>query len=373
MTMVDGIGTYGGGESSAREYAQGLDPERFESIFCVTRWDPQPDYEPALEELAAAGVEFIGMERHSRLDLAAWRRLAAQAREREIDVLHSHKFGSNFWGAVIAPATRAKLFVAHEHTWSFEGKPLRRLADRRLIAARASAFVAVSAEDRRRMIELEKIPAEKVRLIEPGIPALPPVSEPAHVDDLGAGPVIGTVATMRRQKALDVLIRAAAPLRERFPGLRVLILGGDDPSEPDELPELKRLTSELGLDATVRFLGLQTDVESYLPLFDVAVQSSNFEGSPRSVMEYMAVGLPVVATAVGGVPDIIEDGSTGYLVPRGDHEALAAAIERTISDPAAAKLMGEAGRVRQLAEFTTEKTVGRVESLYEELLGRDRG
>ena len=153
MTMADGVGAFGGAEALARQVAEGLDPDRFESILCVTRWNPDPKSEAVREELEAGGTSFIGLERKGRLDIAAWRRLIADMRERRIDVLHTHKIGSNFWGALIAPRVPVPVFVAHEHTWSWEGKPHRKLADRFLIARRAAAFVAVSEADRGRMVE----------------------------------------------------------------------------------------------------------------------------------------------------------------------------------------------------------------------------
>ena len=115
--------------------------------------------------------------------------------------------------APVAPLGRVPVFIAHEHSWAFEGKPWRRLLDRHLIARSATVMVAVSAEDRRRMIEIEKIPAELIELIPNGI-ADPQLGERDDVrTELGIdpdAPVIGTVATLRRYKGVDVLIRAAA-------------------------------------------------------------------------------------------------------------------------------------------------------------------
>src|SRR5690349_17595202 len=163
LTMSDGIGVYGGAEALARQVAVGLDPERFESFFCVTRWSHGEKAEAMRAEIEATGTTFIGLERSGRFDLGAWRGLIAEMRERRIDVLHTHKIGSNFWGALIAPRVPVPVFVAHEHTWSWQGKPHRKLADRFLIARRAAAFVAVSEADRRRMMEIEHVPEAKTR------------------------------------------------------------------------------------------------------------------------------------------------------------------------------------------------------------------
>lgn len=373
LTLVDG--TRGGGESVAWQIAANLDRSRFEPTLCVSRWDPREGDDAVVAELRRAGVQFLGLRRSSRLQLRPWGGLLAYMRRRRIDVLHSHKLGSNAWAAALSPFSRVPVFVAHEHTWSFQGQRLRQLIDRELIARRADAVVAVSREDRRRMHEIEGIPLEKIRLIPNGIP-MPPAQGPGA--DLRAElgidprqPVIGAVATLRPQKALDVLIRASARLAPRFPGLTVLIAGGEagsvDRSGEPARDRLAALAAELGVGEQVRLLGLRDDIPDLLAALDVAVLSSDFEGSPLSVLEYMEAGKPVVATRVGGVPDIVDDGVTGLLVDRQDPDRLAGAIAELLDDRARATAMGRAGRERRRSEFSLAATVRRVEDLYREL------
>jgi glycosyltransferase involved in cell wall biosynthesis len=333
LTLVDGVGTFGGGERVAQQVTMHLDPEKFEATFCASRWEPHhhPVHDAALEELREADVKFLGLNRSSRVQLGPWRTLMAYMREWEVDILHTHMIGSNIWGALISTRVKVPVFVAHEHTWSFEGKPYRRFLDRNLIARRADAFVAVSKQDLRRMVEIEHIPETKTRFIPNGIPD-PPVPDP-HRDvraELGiepGQPVIGVVAVLRAQKALDVLLRAAVVIREEVPEAKVLIVGGaenpEDPQAEDPFVRgLRDLCAELDLDSTVSFLGARADVPDLLRAFDVAVLSSDFEGSPLSVLEYMEAAKPVVATRVGGVPDLVEDGVTGFLVGPQDPPAL---------------------------------------------------
>jgi glycosyltransferase involved in cell wall biosynthesis len=371
------MGTSGGGETLARLVAMHLDPSRFEAMLCVTRWEPLPENERALAELREAGVSFLGLERGSRFQIGPWRRLVARAREWGADVLHAHKFGSNVWGALLAPRIPVRVFVAHEHTWSYVGQPHRRFLDRNLIARRADAFVAVSREDQRRMIEIERVPAAKTRFIANGIPDLAPPDSGRDVrGELGlapGAPVVGVVAIPRPQKALDVLVRAAARLREAVPELAVLVVGGTEGPATAEEERLRGLVGELGLGETVRFLGGRSDVPELLRAFDVAALSSDFEGSPLSVMEYMAASRPVVATRVGGVPDLVEEGVTGLLVEPQEPEALAAALLELLRDPDRAARMGVAGRERQQREFSIEATARRIGDLYDELWTAGKG
>ena len=161
LTLVDRLGTSGGGERLAMEVAKRLDPARFDRWYCASRWDergPQDEAaRRAADELRAAGVTAFGLGRRSPAAVWSWGPLLRTLRRERIDVLHTHKFGSNVWGALLAPLGRVPIFVAHEHTWSYEGQPVRRFLDRALIARRSAAFIAVSREDRRRMIEIERI------------------------------------------------------------------------------------------------------------------------------------------------------------------------------------------------------------------------
>jgi glycosyltransferase involved in cell wall biosynthesis len=125
--------------------------------------------------------------------------------------------------------------------------------------------------------------------------------------------------------------------------------------------------ARLGLERTVLLLGIRRDVPALLDALDVATLSSDYEGSPLSVMEYMAAGKPIVSTRVGGVPELVEDGQEALLVEPRDPAALAEAIGRLLRNPAEAKRLGEAARNRQRREYSLDAMVRRIESLYEEL------
>lgn len=369
LTLVDRIGSFGGGERLAVEISKRLSPERFDRSLCATRWGPKLESRPtrarALDDLSHHGVKFVGLERKHALGLRSWRQLLALMRRERIDILHAHKFGSNLWAALLGPLAGVPVIVAHEHTWSFEGGAWRRFIDRHVIARRCDVVVAVSREDRRRLVELEGIRPERVIHIPNGIPAPPPPTGAVERDGLGLHEddlVVGTVGVLRPQKALDVLVQAAAILRAEFRRLRVLVVGAGP-----EYEALEKLIGELNLSSTVRLLGYRTDVPELLPIFDVAASSSDFEGSPLSILEYMEAALPVVSTRVGGVPDLVEDGVTGLLVDRGDPGALARAIAELLRDPERRAQMGRTARDRRRREFDIDVTVERIEQLYEHL------
>lgn len=178
LTLVDRLGTTGGAERLALDISTRLSPTRFRSTLCASRFvadQVHADVElQALERLRETGVAFLPLGRRGRGAVLPWRHLAAYIRREHVDVVHAHMFGSNLWGTIIGRLAGAAVIVAHEHTWSFEGEPLRRLLDRELIARYSDAFIAVSREDRRRMIEIERIPFERIRFIPNGIDARVP-------------------------------------------------------------------------------------------------------------------------------------------------------------------------------------------------------
>ena len=365
LTLLDTLRP-GGAERVAVTVAAQLDRDRFDPIVCASRRDP---WSPLREILDSAGVPVITLDRTRRASVWTWRALAATLHRRRIDILHAHMFGSNVWGTVLGRATRVPVVVAHEHSWSFERNVLRYAFDRDVIARGADVLLAVSREDRARMIGLERIPGSKVRVMPNRIMPL----RPADLDlraELGLrkdAPVIGTLTVLRPEKALDTLVEAAALLVPRFPDLVVLIAGSGP--EEERLRSLIR-THELG--STVRLLGFRRNVADVLAAIDVAIFSSDREGSPLAVMESMAAAKPIVATRVGGIPALVDDGEQALLTPPRDAGALAEAVTRLLSDRAFRERLGRNARDRQRRDFDIRSTVRAVEDLYEELFAASR-
>jgi len=363
VTLVDRVIGGGGGERVAAALTAALDPERFDRALCVTRPSPRDQ----VEELRDAGVTVIELDRRRRLQPLAWLPLVRHARRHGIDVLHCHKFGSNAWGAVIAPLIGAPVLVTHEHSWSFTGDRRRMLVDRHVIAPRAAAMVAVSSLDARRMVEIEHLPRDKVRVIPNGI-VTPRVADPLALRRALAidpeVPVIGFVGRLRPEKRVDLILTAAATLLgERK--VHVVLVGAG----PEEAT-LRDQVREASIADAVTFLGFRADATTLAAGFDVAVLASDREGAPLTLLEYMALGRPIVTTSVGGIPEIVEDGRDAVLVPPGDAASLAGAIGRLLDDPAERLRLGSEAAARQAAQFSFEEMTRRVERLYLELLGR---
>jgi L-malate glycosyltransferase len=171
------------------------------------------------------------------------------------------------------------------------------------------------------------------------------------------------LARLEPQKLPEIFLEAAARLAPRWPALSFLVVGGGS-LEPD----LPRRAAALGLAGRVVFTGPRRDVARLLGAADVSVMCSRKEGMSNTVMESMAAGKPVVATPVGGNPELIEDGRTGFLVPVGDADALAARVERLLADAALAKAMGLAARARINELCSVSGMVTATTRLYDELV-----
>jgi glycosyltransferase involved in cell wall biosynthesis len=367
VTLVDRVMGGGGGERIAASVTASLDPDVFDRTLCVTR----PSSGEALEELRAAGVTVIELERRRRYEPSAWLPLVRHVRRAGADILHSHKFGSNAWSAVAAPILRIPTLVTHEHSWAFAGDRRRILVDRYVVAPRAAAMVAVSELDARRMTEIVRIPPAKIRVIPNGVELAPAGDRSLLRRELGLDeqvPVVGFVGSLRPEKRVDLIVDAAASLVRSGRRLRLVLVGSGPEKEG-----LRRRAAEAGIDADVSFLGYRPDAVSLAAGFDVAVLSSDREGAPLAVLEYMGLGLAIVSTRVGGVPELVEDGTHGLLVPPGDAGALAEAIGRVLDDAALRERLGAAAAARQVERYSLEATTRAVERLYLELLGRVPG
>jgi glycosyltransferase involved in cell wall biosynthesis len=177
-----------------------------------------------------------------------------------------------------------------------------------------------------------------------------------------AAPIVATVAVLRPQKAIEVLLDAQARVREHIPEAHLVIAGDGECRQ-----FLEGRARDLGLSGHVHFLGRRGDVDAIVAAADVAALSSDFEGMPLFMFECMANRTPLIATAVGGLPSVIESGSSGILVPPRNPAALAGALRSLLLDPVRREQIANAA-YRRLAPFQIEVVAGRFAELYERLL-----
>ena len=177
------------------------------------------------------------------------------------------------------------------------------------------------------------------------------------------GPLIASLGMLHRYKGFAFLIQALPALLQKFPDAQIAIAG----TGPQET-ELRRMAARAGVSASLHWLGFCGNARTLLEAADVYVQPSLVEACPMALLEAGAMGLPVVASAVGGVPEVILDGETGLLVPRMEPAPLSVALKTLLSDAAMRARMGAAGRVRIYENFTRERMVAETLAVYEQML-----
>lgn len=325
--------------------------------------------EPASRLLADGGIAVHHLGR-GKFDPRIAKDLVGLVRRRGARILHVHGYAAADFGRIAARVTGAAL-VLHEHFADPRMPVYQGLADR-VLAPLTDRAIAVSGSTRDFLVQKRHVPADKVALIWNGAPldefAPVPAATARRVRaDLGIPEdalVLGTVGRLSEQKAHHVLLDAAARVLPTRPRAWILIAG-----DGDRMPALRAQADALGIAARVVFAGHRADVPAVLGAFDVFCISSHYEGTPLALFEAMASGKAIVSTAVDGCREVLEDGSTGLLVPPRDPEALAAALARVADDAPLrdrlARMARDASRRYDIAEC-----VRRMEDLYDDVLRR---
>jgi glycosyltransferase involved in cell wall biosynthesis len=352
--LIDELAT-AGTETQLLALIRRLDRARVQPYLVLLRGDSpmsqalEPDDCPVLR----LGV---GSLRDPRTALRAMRFVSFLWRER-IDVVQAYFPDSSYFGVPAAWLAGVRHRVRTRNNVGHWLTPLHRRLGRALNLL-TTATIANCAAAKDALLAAEKPPAESVHVLENGVDldrflAIPPAGERAAC--------VGAVANLRPVKGLDVLIAAAT----RVPGVTFRVAG-----EGDERGPLQRQIREGGLEGRFHLCGAEKDVPLFLAGLDVAVLASRAEGMSNAVLEYMAAGRPIVATATGATPELIRDGIDGLLVPPGDAAALAGGILRLLNDRVLARRLGESARRRAEERYSRAAMVRRFEEFYTQLARR---
>jgi glycosyltransferase involved in cell wall biosynthesis len=324
-------------------------------------------------------IDELGREISPLRDLMATIRLARLIRKERPQILHTHTAKAGTVGrvaALLAGSRRPPIVVHTFHGHVLRGYfgPMRSLLFRlleRWLAAGTTALVAVSPQVRDDLVALGVAPRERFVVIRLGIeldervaPEQNGRSESRrYLGILGERFAVGWIGRMTAVKRTDDVLVAFKSLRDSGVDA-VLCMVGDGPDRP----QLEQRAHELGVARDTIFLGYQENVSPFYAAFDVLVLPSGNEGTPVSVIEALAAERPVVATRVGGVPDVVRDGEDGFLVEAGATDDLADRLGRLARDPALRARMGTLGRDRVLPRYAVERLVDDVDALYRSLL-----
>jgi glycosyltransferase involved in cell wall biosynthesis len=322
-------------------------------------------------EVEAAGVPVAVLHRRPGFHPSLGLRVAALASSMDVRIIHAHHFSPFVYGTIATAVHRRAKLVFTEHGRLSDAPPTRK---RRIVNAvlgrLAGPSFAVAHELREHMVA-EGFPAARLGVIHNGID-VGAVPDQAARDDarrvLGLDDnaiVVGTVARLDPVKDLQTLIAAIADTRSRV-GSLLLVIVGDGP----EREALQAAARERNVADLVRFAGYSSEVRRLLAGFDIYANSSVSEGVSLTILEAMAAALPVIATRVGGTPEVVIDGATGVLVSARSPQQLADAISGLAASPAKRRALGLAGRAHVEASFTIDRMVADYAREYERLLGR---
>jgi glycosyltransferase involved in cell wall biosynthesis len=286
----------------------------------------------------------------------------------DVALVHTNGVRGTFYAGLAAMARRVptiwhvRVLGSDDHL--FEDKILYALVDRIIVVSKAVRSRFYWAKDQ-----------SKVRLIYNGVD-LSQFSCEADTEKIRRSlglkdqVVVGVVAQLVPSKGLDILIKAFRSVWDSEPRARLLVIGEEPDNQENYFKKLRYLVSTLGLTQQVTFLGYREDVSKIISICDIGVLSSLSEGFGRVLIEFMAAGKPVVGSAIGGIPEIVANGTSGFLVSPGDEKALTEAILRLLKDPHLSAQFGREGKKRADLLFNIADNVAQTQRVYRELTSK---
>jgi glycosyltransferase involved in cell wall biosynthesis len=317
-----------------------------------------------LAEARTAGLAVVAMPMRHAVDLRALLALRRLMRHGRVDLVHTHSSVDSWLGGLAAKSLGLPVVRSRHVTIPVRRPLVYHLADR----------VIASGERAGDLVSRAGVPPAKIVSIAPGVDTArfhPDVSGKTIREELGLhGPLVGLVANVRGSKGHQYFLEAAREVLREAAETRFLIVG-----DGVGFDDVRRRVTEARLEREVFMLGFRRDIPEVMAALDVlTLPSIKSEGTSQSILQALAVGTPVVATTVGGSPELIRDGETGRLVPPADAHALAGAILSMLRDPERARAMGRAGQALVQREHSLDAVMRRTTALYTECAsGRSGG
>ena len=322
------------------------------------------------EDLKRKSFKVFDLNRQEGIDLKVIKKIKTILREECPDIVHAHQYTPYFYTVLsVLPFHRSRIIFTEHGRFFPDRVSIRRAIFNQAAKFFTDAIIGVCEFSKRSLIKYEKLPANKIKVIYNGVK---PEEFSIDIDtelkkrSLGLNPnekIIGTAGRLCKEKNYPMLIRAFGDIKMRLKETRLLIVG--DGALRDEL---KNLAHNTNVEDDILFLGERRDISELMKVFDVFVLPSDLEAASLVLLEAMASGIPVVATNVGGNPELIIDGVTGLLVPSNDHKRFSENVIRILQDPVMAKKIGRAGRESVVERFGFNKMITEYVNVYKNLI-----
>jgi glycosyltransferase involved in cell wall biosynthesis len=381
VLFIDHTASLGGGEIALLNLVTNLDRRRYEPVVLLCSDGPlltrmidggiETHLLPLSGDVVNARKDSLGVATLLRLPgvFSAIRyiwRLRRFIRDQHVDIVHTNSLKADLLGGVAARLARVPLIWHIRDRIDRDYLPWIVVHVFRRLCRVVPDFVIANSQATLDTLCLNR--TERTAAIPSGINPRARANDESGRQDQRVRRV-GLVGRISRWKGQHIFLQAAARIHAQFPEVRFQIIGAALFSERAYEQEIRALSSALGLDECVEFTGFREDVPALLDDLEILVHASvTAEPFGQVLTEGMAAGKPVVATAGGGALEIVLDGVTGLLVPMGDAEAMANAVAQLLTDPPAARRLGEAGQLRVRAHFAIEHTVAKVERVYDQIL-----
>lgn len=354
----------GGAERLAVDMAIALAPEFRMVVFCLD--------EPGIwaQRVRDRGIPVHTFYRQPGIDLTVTRAMASAARKLKVDILHAHQYTPWFYATLakcVFPGVRV-LFQEHGRHYPENKKAVRCLVNRLVLQPMTRCITAVSRDVKDRLVIYEGLSRKKIGIVYNGTRPTRLYTDQEKLelkrqfgfcrDDL----VIGTIGRLDPVKNIPLFLNAYKRIAGDVPGARPVIIG-DGP----EMPALKALCRELNLEDKFVFAGYREDASVLAAMFDLFILSSYSEGTSMALLEAMNASVPAIVTDVGGNPEIVEHGRTGWITPSNDVDALAAALLEACSNTDLRQKMGHAARERFLNRFQFDGMLESYRTIYQRM------
>ena len=355
----------GGAEKVLLSFIRKLDRDKYNVMVAYMKGEGK-----LVEDFREAGVKVFNLKMRNRADLGAVIRLYRLLKRENIQLLHTHLIQADICGFLAGKMAGIPIIISTKHNPDeFRKKFSIPVWLDGIFANHSDRIIAVSYAVKDFLINWEKISKDKFTVIHNGIDL-----EEFNINidiskkkrQLGinlSSKVLGSIGRFNEQKGYKFLLKAISEILENVPDVRFIFVG-DGPLRR----ELEKMTRELKVDQNVIFTGIRRDIPEIFSIMDVFIMPSIFEGLPLILLEAMAMGKPVIASRVGGIPEIVRHEVTGILVEPANPSAIANSIVKLLKDPVGAKRIGDSGREEVKRRFTIDTMTEKIEALYNGIL-----